>query len=579
MIHETLFYLFNKPFLSEDEYSNLFELQEFLHPAEKRLLIKILEIPKKYHKIVAFVRALDIHIYKRKDEKIEVAEYANLPKGLYLKAFACGMQKALEPYRKEIVNLENKFLQNPQLPLTYILSVIDKYAVLFDDLYSMIDVIIIDNLCGCLLIGRLQKYLHSGNQMTSKAANIIIKTINTTFFHQLSNWIIYGELVDNYNEFFICGEDCPDPNFEYPKQLEEQSTSLISAKQIRVLRPPMVKKFFINWKMVPIFINEDIVESILFMGRIIWILSNDPKQKTDNYNQMDTRRDFWEGKEVEYSAKIENLQNEIFSDFEFAQIIEECRLRLSKFMLSLMLQEGNVKEHLQLIREYYALGRGELFQQFMTAVEVHYQDSTFDRDMVNLNFLFMESAKKLYGDKDTSYQRFELVTTEGDILTSNLWSRLELNFDIKWPLHIVFHPKAMELYKKLFSYLLRFKKTQTNLNRLWQIQVSQKQHVDRRLWTLRHNLMFMINNLHYYLQVDVIEAHFSMLEKAVLNANELEDVIRVHHEFITNLLSKTFVLDADEEHIYKNKHKLYQDPAVQLNVPSKVSNFIRFFVY
>ncbi|KAL3285905.1 hypothetical protein HHI36_000423 [Cryptolaemus montrouzieri] len=326
--------------------------------------------------------------------------------------------------------------------------------------------------------------------------------------------------------------------------------------------------------MVPMFINEDIVESILFMGRIIWILGNDPKRKADEYGRMESRKDFWDGKEMEYYTKIENLQNQTFNDFEFSQIIEECRLKLTKFMLSLMLEEGNIKEHLQLIRDFYALGRGELFQQFMMAVEKHSQDSMFDHDLVNLNFLFMESAKKLYGENDTSYRRFELVTTEGDMLTSNLWSRLELNFDIKWPLHIVFHPKAMALYKKLFSYLLRFKKTQMNLHRLWQIQVCGKLKIDRRLWTLRHNLMFLIDTLHYYLQVDVIEANFSILEKAILNANELEDAIRVHHEFISTLLSKTFVLDADECHIYKNKHRLYQDPAVQTNVPSKIYRVI-----
>lgn len=48
------------------------------------------------------------------------------------------------------------------------------------------------------------------------------------------------------------------------------------------------------------------------------------------------------------------------------------------------------------------------------------------------------------------------------------------------------------------------------------------------------------------MQVDVIEAQFSTLLKAVENANEFEDVIKIHHEFITNLLAKTFVLLPDE---------------------------------
>lgn len=82
------------------------------------------------------------------------------------------MHEALEPYRKDIIELENIYLNNPQLPLTYILSTVDKYEVLFDDLNFMIEVIIADNLYGCLLIGRLQKYLYSGNEMTSDAAKM-----------------------------------------------------------------------------------------------------------------------------------------------------------------------------------------------------------------------------------------------------------------------------------------------------------------------------------------------------------------------------------------------------------------------
>ncbi|XP_045461104.1 gamma-tubulin complex component 4 [Harmonia axyridis] len=569
MIHEILFQIFNKSHSSKNDlshYSNLLELQEFLHPAEKNLIMKIQEIPLKYHKIMDFINAVNNKLYEQKENNQTKLKYENVSRGLYIKGFACGMHEALEPYRKDIIELENIYLNNPQLPLTYILSTVDKYEVLFDDLNFMIEVIIADNLYGCLLIGRLQKYLYSGNEMTSDAAKIIIKTINITFFHQLSNWIIYGEIVDAYNEFFIRDEKCPDSNFLYSEQIDNCN----STKRIRVRIPTRVNKFSINWKMVPLFINEDIVESILFMGRIIWILNNNPQRKTDDFNTIDNGRDFWDGKEMDFSTKIEDLQNETFSDFEFAQIIEECRLKLTKFMLSLMLEEGNIRKHLQLIRDYYALGRGELFQQFITAVEVQSQDAMFDKDMANLNFLFIETAKKLYGDNDTSYQQFELVITEGNMITSNLWSRLELNFDIKWPLHIVFHPKAMELYNKLFSYLLRFKKTQMNLHRLWQNQVSGKQKIDRRLWTLRHNLMFLIYNLHYYLQVVVIESNFSILEKAIMNANELEDILREHHIFISNLLSKTFILDEDESHIYKNKHRLYQDPAVHMNVPSRI---------
>jgi len=46
----------------------------------------------------------------------------------------------------------------------------------------------------------------------------IIKEINTVFYQHLCNWIIYGNLVDPFNEFFICDGKVADTNFLYPAQ-------------------------------------------------------------------------------------------------------------------------------------------------------------------------------------------------------------------------------------------------------------------------------------------------------------------------------------------------------------------------
>lgn len=94
-----------------------------------------------------------------------------IPVGLYINAFCSGMHKVLEDYRKEIITLEDLFLQNPQLSLTFILSCIEKYRNLFQVLLSMIQVIEKDNVHGCLLIGRLHKYINCGMDQIATAAD------------------------------------------------------------------------------------------------------------------------------------------------------------------------------------------------------------------------------------------------------------------------------------------------------------------------------------------------------------------------------------------------------------------------
>lgn len=68
----------------------------------------------------------------------------------------------------------------------------------------------------------------------------------------------------------------------------------------------------------------------------------------------------------------------------------------------------------------------------------------------------------------------------------------------------------------------------------------------RGVWTLRNTLMFLINNLQYYMQVDVIEAQFAVLIKSVNNTQNVENIIKLHAEFLGNLMSRTFLMSVND---------------------------------
>ena len=50
--------------------------------------------------------------------------------------------------------------------------------------------------------------------------------VNKIFYRHLGHWIVYGNLVDVHNEFFITDSNCDDPNFLYPDQMESASGSV-----------------------------------------------------------------------------------------------------------------------------------------------------------------------------------------------------------------------------------------------------------------------------------------------------------------------------------------------------------------
>lgn len=93
-----------------------------------------------------------------------------LQEGLYLKAFCNGLDAVLEDYRNDIVDLEKEILKDPQLPLTFVLSRVEKYVTLFDAIKSMIRVVKTQRVHGCLLMGRLLKYYNCGIKQVADAA-------------------------------------------------------------------------------------------------------------------------------------------------------------------------------------------------------------------------------------------------------------------------------------------------------------------------------------------------------------------------------------------------------------------------
>jgi len=59
---------------------------------------------------------------------------------------------------------------------------------------------------------------------------------------------------------------------------------------------------------------------------------------------------------------------------------------------------------------------------------------------------------------------------------------------------------------------------------------------------LRNNLIFIVDNLQYYLQVDVMESQYAIMEVNMKNTRNFEDIQKAHSMFLANVMSQTFLL-------------------------------------
>lgn len=221
-----------------------------------------------------------------------------------------------------------------------------------------------------------------------------------------------------------------------------------------------MRRFYIKEDLLPSVINTSTANLILLIGRMVWIMKNRPKDRLTSCD------DIWGGKELEYYHKIKNLENDTFSLTNIQATLDECKAKLSKSLCA-MFDKANLMDHFQMVRDYYTLSRGDLFQQFM---EIYMINPVYENlDVINMEF--SDTATALYTDKDKSHKRFQLMFGK-DLQNCNV---LNLNFNAEWPLHIIFHPKALEAYNKLFAYLLRLKKANVNLCKLWFLHKKQRE--------------------------------------------------------------------------------------------------------
>ncbi|MEQ2158345.1 Gamma-tubulin complex component 4, partial [Goodea atripinnis] len=107
-------------------------------------------------------------------------------------------------------------------------------------------------------------------------------------------------------------------------------------------------------------------------------------------------------------------------------------------------------------------------------------------------------------------------------------------------------PLVVVRYNVVFRYLLSVRRVQSQLQHCWALQM-QRKHLkssqsDAVKWRLRNHMAFLIDNLQYYLQVDVLESQFSQLLQQINSTRDFESIRLAHDHFLSNLLAQSFIL-------------------------------------
>ncbi|XP_043379247.1 gamma-tubulin complex component 4 isoform X3 [Chelonia mydas] len=232
----------------------------------------------------------------------------------------------------------------------------------------------------------------------------------------------------------------------------------------------------------------------------------------------------------------------------------------------LMVEESDLLGQLKIIKDFYLLGRGELFQAFIDTAQHMLKTPPTAVTEHDVNVAFQQSAHKVLLDDDNLLPLVHLTieyhgkehkdasqAREGpsrelsprEAPTSG-WAALGLSYKVQWPLHILFTPAVLEKYNVVFKYLLSVRRVQAELQHCWALQMQRKHlksnRTDAIKWRLRDHMAFLVDNLQYYLQVDVLESQFSQLLLQINSTRDFESIRLAHDHFLSNLLAQSFIL-------------------------------------
>lgn len=530
---------------------------KYFHPCERNILEDIIKIINLLRDITRFSQIYSSNRSVSLNTSVFDTDEP-LQNGLYLKAFANGIGEVLDGYLKDIAELESKYLKHPNQSLMFVYQKLQEYEPLALYLSNLIRGVCTRRLHGCAIIQYLQQHSLHGDVRAIRAVKLIQRKVNVIFLKQLTHWILYAKIQDTYGEFFIqCSESDGNSTLE-----SDKGTTAGSGRYAATCNSEMASNYADIWRyevcyeQLPSYLSFLWAEKVLFIGQTVLIFKVDTdklKKKCHVWNKaenefLDHKQSFWNDKEHIYFAKIQALQHDdelIVSHYE--SVIDELKSYVTKRLSEIAVNQADLVKQLKLLKDFFLLGRGELFLEYIRQIYVinkETENANKLRDFVKA----FESAAHSVGVSE-ELEQFSVCmpkahTESDESLEFGYLQLIQLQYNINWPLHLLFSPKVLERYNVLFRFLILIKKMQYDLHMIWskssrKSKLRSEHSVKEML--LRNELMFFVDNLQYYIQVDVLDSQFSILLNTVLNEADFEQIQRAHSVFQANILSLCFI--------------------------------------
>ncbi|XP_023342310.1 gamma-tubulin complex component 2 [Eurytemora carolleeae] len=466
-----------------------FQLDPSIDNSLKSLISRILPLCANYSKVVGWCEGDEVE-------------------GRTNQALVSSIEMLLQDYRSLVCQLEGE-LRKGNLSLQTLWFRLQNSIHSMDMLAGLVDTISSRKAKGGTTLSILHdKYTHScGNLKAEKILHFLVELTSKPFFETLSAWLYRGVILDPSKDFFVednqvlCKESLP---LEYNDDFWE-------------------KRYGLRIDKIPTFLQK-YSERILRTGKYLNVIQQCEKQV------------HW--------PPLENLEY-LSNPEDYEPLIEKAHIFASATLLELLVKDRDLIGHLTSMKKYFLMEQGDFIVQFLDLCEKELSQPVDQVEPARLESLLEMALRTSSANYDQNKDNlcvallpYDLIFQMGKILS--IYTSEEQVVD--WPVSLVLNHKALVRYQMLFRHLFYCKHIERLISAVWITNKATKFlpgdafKVYHPSFGLRQKMLVLIQNLSYYMMVEVVEPAWHSLVVSLAACTTVDDVLQKHNDFLDNCL-------------------------------------------
>lgn len=224
-------------------------------------------------------------------------------------------------------------------------------------------------------------------------------------------------------------------------------------------------------------------------------------------------------------------------------LVQKRYVRASGAVMKLLNRTYMLTEHLRTVRLFFLMEAGDVMYQFYSDIFQRILNQEPWQHDSYLNAMFQEALRTRFCSafgKNISV----LCTEVSKEISMNILLSLSMEYEIQWPLNIIFNEQVMHTYNEIFCFLLQVKWAKWCLEGLrqrtdtWMALPADLRHKVQLLHHLKSQLLHFINILNNFLMTRILHSTVVEFQKGITAVEDIDTLISMHDQYVNTIFDR-----------------------------------------